>query len=86
MKPTNPILATLLLAGTALAADNCTTQGDCNDTSPITDYSTLRRREVGGRNTLVRTFCYNRRWSSTDGTTGLEDLAAARRQAHLVLA
>lgn len=54
MKPTNSLLATLLLAGTALAGDSCAPKGDCNDTSAISDYSTLRRREVGARNTMVR--------------------------------
>lgn len=60
MKPTNPLFATLVLAGTALAADNCSAKEDCSVVCPITDYSTLRRREVGARNTLV---CVLRQWA-----------------------
>ena len=60
MKPNSSFLATLL-AGTALARDNCTIQGNCSDTSPLTDYSTLRRREVGARNTLVQSLRHETR-------------------------
>ncbi|SPO06497.1 related to IPP1 - Inorganic pyrophosphatase, cytoplasmic [Cephalotrichum gorgonifer] len=45
-------LTALLLAGSALAKDQCVPKGNCSDTSVISDYSTLRLREVGARNTL----------------------------------
>ncbi|PKS05444.1 hypothetical protein jhhlp_008820 [Lomentospora prolificans] len=44
-------LITLLLAGGAIAGNSCPVI-NCTDSSAISDYTTLRLREVGARNTL----------------------------------
>ena len=50
-------LITLLLAGGAIAGNSCPVI-NCTDSSAISDYTTLRLREVGARNTLVSPFAH----------------------------
>ena len=45
---------TALLASGAFAQCHAAPDKKCRDTSVLSDYSTLERREVGARNTLVR--------------------------------
>lgn len=64
MKLIAPISALVFASGT-IAKHHGVRDHDCDSTSVLSDYSTLQRREVGARNTVVRDVFLIEAWSAS---------------------